>query len=36
VTRRVLIEKLSFRQVDRPLDTSGVGGDIVLTLRTVD
>jgi hypothetical protein len=36
VTRRVLIEKVSFRQKFRPHDTSGVAGDILLTLRTVD
>jgi hypothetical protein len=36
VTRRVLVDKLSFRQIIRPNDTSGVGGEIVLTLRTVD
>ena len=36
VTRRVLIDKLSFRQRYRPNDVSSVQGDVVLTLRTVD
>jgi hypothetical protein len=36
VTRRVLIDKLSFRQRFRPNDVSSVQGDVVLTLRTVD
>lgn len=36
VTRRVLVDKMSFQQAIRSSDLSGLGGNIVLALRTVD
>lgn len=36
VTRRVVIENLVFKETGRPTNTSDFGGEITITLRTVD
>lgn len=36
ISTRVVIESLSFRQTGRPRDTSDIGGDLTVLLRTVE